>query len=192
MRIHMFIKQLLEIPRHKLIIPRRRLDLGSVKRLFKGGDVFNDTNGTRSCDDPIHNSILKSVTRSSYSLLKLRFFHLFICSSSTKLFNLCSYFKQIRFCSEIHFHLTTHPCRSCRRCRCLQQIDTFWLNGVFNGIINTRSNRRGSGNATCEREHQLPIPFLRGNANQPLRAGTGDVSLGLSAARGTALLVISA
>lgn len=162
-----------------------------MKRLFKGGDVFDNTNGTRSCNDPIHNSILKSVTRSSHSLLKLHFFHLFVCSSSTKQFHLCSYFKQIRFCSEIHFHLTTRPCRSCRRCGRLQQIDTFWLNGVFNGIINTRSNRQGSGNATREHEHRLPVPFLQGNANKPLRAGTRAASPGLSAAPGTALLVSS-
>jgi len=105
MRIYIFIKELLEIlqkevvPKRSLIIPRRLRDLRSVMQLFKHADTFYNTNRMYSCDDSIHNSILKSVTRSLHSLLKLHFFHLFICSSSTKQVSLYSYFKQIRFCS---------------------------------------------------------------------------------------------
>lgn len=67
MHIYIFIKQLLEIPQKKvmpkrsLINPRRLQDLRSAMQLFKQADMFYNTNRMYSCDDSIHNSILKSV-----------------------------------------------------------------------------------------------------------------------------------
>lgn len=136
-----------------------------------------------------------------HSLLKLHFFHLFICSSSTKQFNLYSYFKQIRFCSEFHFHFKIRPCRSCWRCGHFQQINTFWLNYFFNGIINIRSNRWGSGDVTrlsastgCQSPSSAGTP-KRGKkwgARERPSQGTGDTSPCLSAAPGSALITSSA
>lgn len=47
--------------KRSLINPRRLLDLRSAMQLFKQADMFYNTNRMYSCDDSIHNSILKSV-----------------------------------------------------------------------------------------------------------------------------------
>lgn len=140
-RIYIFIKQLLETPKEKvlvrpsLIISQRLLDFGPVMQLFKQAGMFYNTNRMYFWMDSIHNSILKSVIGSLHSLLKFHIFHLFICSSNTKQFTLCSYFKQIRFCSEFHFHSEICPCRSCERCGHFQQINTFCLNYILTALL---------------------------------------------------------
>lgn len=68
MHIYIFIKQLLGIlqkkamPERSLITPRRLLGLGPAMQSCKPAGMFYNTNRTRSRDDFIHNSILKSGT----------------------------------------------------------------------------------------------------------------------------------
>lgn len=103
---------------------------------------------------------------------------MFICSSSTKQFNLRSYFKQIRFLSAFHFHFKICPCGSCGRCGRSQQIHPSWLNRFCKGVINTGSQRRASQDAS-PLSHKMP--------NVAESGGTGAAKPGRGALTGTQL-----